>query len=995
MCYVQEDKMRKISIFVILLLTAAAGWVQAAEIHVTTTEDGVPGSLRAAITTANTNGQDNTIYLPAGTYGLVDNFFNPDLGGDLEINTEKSLTIIGAGSQVTIIDGNRGRRVIHVLKGTVSISGIAVQNGKTPDRIENDTEPGGGILNKGTLTLNNCIVSNNATGNATIDDYFMCHYCCFSTGNGGGIYNSGILKLIECKITGNTTGTSESWAGVCNYPDGDGGGIFNDPNGKTTLINCSVENNRTANSGAGGIFNSGGTLIITNSTINDNSNGGIFTSGNTFITSCTIYHNTGGGIDNKGALSLTNCTMCNNSGGGINNIDNGIASIKNTIVANNQGTDCSGSFYSYGYNLVKNTSGCSIIGILTGNKTGVDPNLSSLNGYGGPTKTCKLLVGSPAIDAGNSSGIFTDQRSFARPMDIAGIPNVSDGSDIGAYEYKALMNISGKITYNGSGLPGVKLTCSLNGATAFTDEEGKYSFDVPNFLTGDITPSRTGFNFSPSNRSYSNVHINQTDQNFLAVPTSPSQISLNRTRLNFGTQSGGASTSQTISISNGGGGILNCSISSNASWLNCSPASVTDSGVVNVTASPTGLLPGTYTAVINILSPNASNSPQTVNVTLKVYSTGFFDPPFGSFDTPTNNSTVFGSVPVTGWALDNIAIENVKIYRDPVQGEGTGLVYISNAIFVEGARPDVETAFPDYPNNYKAGWGYMLLTNSLPYQGNGTFTIYAKAADLEGNIVTLGSKTILCDNAHAVKPFGAIDTPTQGGIASGKDYVNFGWTLTPLPNTIPPNGSTIFVWVDGLSIGSPSYNQYRQDIATLFPGYNNTNGAVGYYYLDTTKYKNGVHTISWSVKDSAGNEAGIGSRYFTIQNTTQSDKTISNGIINDINMADIIADKTETLSIEIKELERIQLPVAGCRLPVKEEAQGAFNTLKGCMIVGNELRELPIGSFLDTKSGVFYWQPGPGFNGNYEFIFIAKRKNGQMTTKRIIIKIKPYFLERK
>ena len=55
-------------------------------------------------------------------------------------------------------------------------------------------------------------------------------------------------------------------------------------------------------------------------------------------------------------------------------------------------------------------------------------------------------------------------------------------------------------------------------------------------------------------------------------------------------------------------------------------------------------------------------------------------------------------------------------------------------------------------------------------------------------------------------------------------------------------------------------------IAALFPGYANTNGAVGYFVLDTTTLTNGVHTIAWVVRDSAGNASGIGSRYFTVVN---------------------------------------------------------------------------------------------------------------------------------
>ncbi|UCH94271.1 MAG: hypothetical protein JSV88_28940 [Candidatus Aminicenantes bacterium] len=160
----------------------------------------------------------------------------------------------------------------------------------------------------------------------------------------------------------------------------------------------------------------------------------------------------------------------------------------------------------------------------------------------------------------------------------------------------------------------------------------------------------------------------------------------------------------------------------------------------------------------------------------------------------------------------------------------------------------------------------MLLTNFLPNGGNGVFTIQATATDASSHQVSLGTITITCDNANAVKPFGAIDTPTQGGTASGSPFVNWGWVLTPQPNKIPTNGSTIDVWIDGVNVGHPHYNIYRSDIAALFPGYANSNGAAGYFYLDTTAYENGVHTIQWTAKDNAGNTDGIGSRYFTIQN---------------------------------------------------------------------------------------------------------------------------------
>ena len=79
-------------------------------------------------------------------------------------------------------------------------------------------------------------------------------------------------------------------------------------------------------------------------------------------------------------------------------------------------------------------------------------------------------------------------------------------------------------------------------------------------------------------------------------------------------------------------------------------------------------------------------------------------------------------------------------------------------------------------------------------------------------------------------------------------------------------GPVPIVYVNGEELGHPDYGHNRSDVANLFPGYANTDGAVGYFYLDTTEYSNGVHLISWNVQDSGGNSADIGTRYFTIVN---------------------------------------------------------------------------------------------------------------------------------
>lgn len=429
----------------------------------------------------------------------------------------------------------------------------------------------------------------------------------------------------------------------------------------------------------------------------------------------------------------------------------------------------------------------------------------------------------------------------------------------------------------------------------------------------------------------------------------------------------------------------------------------------------TGLSAGIryYFVVKTQTNPHVNNSNTVISDFSEEVSSAIGDiGPFGKFETPTEGSTVSSSIPVTGWALDDFGVKDVKIY---VARENE-LFYIGVADFVEGARPDVEEAFPGYPNNHKAGWGYMMLTNALPL-GDGLYKIYAFTTDIEGNQVTLGPKTIICDNANAVKPFGAIDTPPQGGIASGSDYRNNGWVLTPPPNLIPIDGSTINVYVDGVNLGNPTYNIYREDVANLFPGYANSSGAHAYFSIDTTAYSDDVHIIYWTATDNAGNPDGIGSRYFSIKNSQVASQsrfgaspikpgwlpnpsvlpvddsepvTIRKGHNQNGEPGVVYPDTEGLITIEIKELERLEMrfvtETAGGLAPLYSAPR------MGCIgyqMVGNRLVRLPIGSTLDSEMGVFYWQPGAGFIGEYRFVFVVKGPWGKMSRKNITVTIRP------
>ncbi len=459
-------------------------------------------------------------------------------------------------------------------------------------------------------------------------------------------------------------------------------------------------------------------------------------------------------------------------------------------------------------------------------------------------------------------------------------------------------------------------------------------------------------------------------------------LSLDRGVLNFAAVTTGSAfvsktSAQTLRLLQSGAGSVAWTATSNVPWLTVTPSSGSGSRVLTVSVKFVPGLAATASGAITV-AVNGVAAVSPVAVRLGITSNGASASPVGKFDTPVSGITgVTGSIGVTGWALDDVQITRVRILRDPVAGETPGtLIFIGDAAFVEGARPDVAAGFASHPQHTRAGWGYMLLTNFLPALGNGTFRLHAYADDIEGHSTLLGTKIISCTNSVATAPFGAIDTPGQGSVVSGT-VNNFGWVLAPgLRRADPPNGGTVNVFIDGAPVGAPAGWTSRTDLTGLFPSglYNGVSSALGVFSFDSTTLTNGVHTISWGVTDNLGSSAGVGSRYFTVSNGStltaapaasllgsSTSAILSEGLLGrrgfslDEPYAMFEPNADGTITIQSEELDRIELKTHATEAGLRSAGSNGA---------------LPIGARLDSD-GTFTWHPGVGFVGAYEFVFAS------------------------
>ena len=319
-----------------LLLAFASSPAWAANITVNSTAD--PGTddaectLREAITSANTDTAFGGCLTGSGDDVINFDFALPEtvsLTAELP-DLSSNIEIVGPGADqltVTRPDTAENFRIFTVSGDTtvVTISGMTISNGNT---FELDDPRGGGISNidNGTLTITDSIIS----GNKAEDD--------------GAIRNLGALEVRNSTLSGNTS-------------NGTAGGIYNDRGATATVSDSTFLRNSAPDGGS--IFNSGGTLEVTNSTFSDNRStvgyGGAFANGSSStatVTDSTFSGNSaateGGAIRNDGTLEVDNSTFSGNNsapnGGGMWHGSQTSLAVTDSTFSGNSATDGAGLF---------------------------------------------------------------------------------------------------------------------------------------------------------------------------------------------------------------------------------------------------------------------------------------------------------------------------------------------------------------------------------------------------------------------------------------------------------------------------------------------------------------------------------------------------------------------------------------------------------------------------------------------------------------------------
>jgi hypothetical protein len=410
------------------------------------------------------------------------------------------------------------------------------------------------------------------------------------------------------------------------------------------------------------------------------------------------------------------------------------------------------------------------------------------------------------------------------PGGIRGRVNPATGGGYAAWLYPsegviklwrcAAWDIDNELTLLGQGGPVTYDTTNFhNLQLSFQGSQIQVLYDGTTVITTTDAVSPNGLvALDPSDQLISFSTVQATSANSYTGSITPATNSLTFSA-NYQTNP----SPQTVQLNGSGGGSLawTATAASDVSWLSVSPTYGTTSSNLQVSVASSTLAPGNYSGTITVVSLGAVNSPATIAVNLAVVGSGASQ---GVITSPTPGSTLIGSTVTFNWAA----------------GAGATAYWLDI-----GSVPEGNTIY----QSGNLGTAQTTTVNTLPTDGS---TVYVTLWSLVGGQWLYNEYTYAAFNPSATG--GVLTTPPPGGLLPSGNTVAFTWNagasasaywldigsvpegntiyqsgnlgtaLTTTVNTLPTDGSTVYVTLYSLIGSQWSFNEYTYTASLLSEG---------------------------------------------------------------------------------------------------------------------------------------------------------------------------------
>ncbi len=228
----------------------------------------------------------------------------------------------------------------------------------------------------------------------------------------------------------------------------------------------------------------------------------------------------------------------------------------------------------------------SISGTVTSSSVGLSGVTMTLSGAGSGSATTDSSGNYTITGVANGSYTVTPSKSgytFAPTSTSVAVSGANQsGKNFTATATVATYSISGMVTSSSAGLTGVTITLSGAGSgSATTDSSGDYTITGVANGSYTVTPSRSGYTFSPASTSVTVSGANQTGENFTATATSVGGGTWTLLKL--------PDTGQTTCY-DAAGTVIACAGTGQDGAYTLNPPSYTDNGNGTITDNVTGLI---------------------------------------------------------------------------------------------------------------------------------------------------------------------------------------------------------------------------------------------------------------------------------------------------------------------------------------------------------------------------------------------------------------------